>query len=152
MPAMVGAVQNDDLLVAVHLTFLTHEGRKSPLEPSKMMRGPVSGGAIKLLGEGRDLVVGEGIETSLSLYDVSLMRAGSRQVWAALSSSGMKSLRLPADPGTLWIGADGDRVGREAAQSLARRALALNWRVRISSAPEKLDWNDLMAGTLGVVS
>ena len=50
-------------------------------------------------------------------------------IWAALSTSGLRGLRLPAEPGRLTIGADGDTPGREAAHALAERAHALGWTV-----------------------
>ena len=90
------------------------------------------------------LVVAEGIETALSL--ASRLLSGPAAVWAALSTSGLRALRLPAAPGRLTIAADGDAPGREAARALAHRADALGWRVSLLPAPEGRDWNDVLAG------
>jgi len=46
------------------------------------------------------------------------------QVWADLSASGMKALRLPNCPGDLVIAPDGDAAGHSAVQALAQRAYA----------------------------
>ena len=63
-------------------------------------------------------MVAEGIETALSLAS-GLLRAPAA-VWAALSTSGLRGLRLPVQPGRLTVAADGDAAGREAAAALAR--------------------------------
>ena len=65
-------------------------------------------------------------------------------VWAALSTSGIRSLHLPPIPGRLTIAADGDQPGREAAFALASRATALGWRVSLLPAPNGRDWNDIL--------
>ncbi len=39
-----------------------------------------------------------------------------------------------------------DAPGRDAAQSLARRAQALGWQVMMLPAPEGFDWNDVLLG------
>src|SRR5262249_23184833 len=48
-PAMVALVTRglDDTPLAIHRTFLAHDGRnKAPLHPQKMMLGPCRGGAV----------------------------------------------------------------------------------------------------------
>jgi len=53
---------------AIHRTFLVRDGRgKAPVDPQKMMLGPCRGGAVRLGVPGDVLMVGEGIETCLSL-------------------------------------------------------------------------------------
>ena len=64
-------------------------------------------------------------------------------VWAALSATGMKSLRLPDHPGDLVIA---DDIERASAEVLAQRAYGLGWRVSILAAPEGCDWNDVLTG------
>lgn len=86
----------------------------------------------------------EGIETGLSL--LSGLISGPRDVWSALSTSGIKSLRLPPDPGWLTIATDGDDAGREAGNTLAFQASALGWKVSLLPAPDGRDWNDVLRG------
>ena len=90
------------------------------------------------------MVVGEGIETALSLAS-GLLR-GPATIWAALSTSGMRGLHLPTKPGRLIIAADGDKPGHDAAHALATRAHGLGWQVSLLPAPEGRDWNDILQG------
>ncbi len=144
IPALVGYIGGTDAF-AVHRTYLRIGGNgKTDLSPSKAMLGATKGGAVQLSEAPGRLVVTEGIETGLSL--LSGLLDGPATVWAALSASGMKSLRLPEHPGELVIAPDGDAVGREAAQALAHRAYALGWRVSLMPAPDGYDWNDVLTG------
>lgn len=75
------------------------------------------------------LMVAEGIGPALSLL-CGLMD-GPATVWAALSTSGLRGLRLPPQLGRLTIARDGDRPDREAAHALAKRAHAVGWQVSL---------------------
>ena len=76
---------------AIHRTFLARDGSgKAPVEPSKMMLGPCRGGAVRLARAGETLMVGEGIETCLSV-----MQMTGKPAWAALSTSGLRTFDLP---------------------------------------------------------
>lgn len=143
LPAMVALVDGGEGF-AVHRTFLRADGSgKAGLAGGdKMMLGRVCGGAVRLSnGPGR-LVAAEGIESALSL--LSGLLAEPSQVWAALSTSGMRSLRLPDRPAAVAIAADGDPEGRAAAQVLAQRAHASGWRVSILDPGEGRDFNDIL--------
>jgi phage/plasmid primase-like uncharacterized protein len=143
-PALVAIVDGAGGF-AVHRTYLAPDGTgKATVEPQKAMLGAVQGGAVRLTEALGPLVVAEGIETALSLAS-GLLRAPVT-IWAALSTSGMGGLRLPAMPGRLTIAPDGDAAGRTAAHALAERAQALGWRVSFLSAPDGRDWNDILQG------
>lgn len=141
-PALIALVEGGDGL-AVHRTYLRPDGRgKADIETNKAMLGPISGGAVRL-GKGQGpLVVAEGIETALSLFS-GLLRTPST-IWAALSTSGIRGLRLPSDPGRLTIASDGDPAGQAAAQALAERADGFGWAVSLLPAPDGRDWNDVL--------
>jgi phage/plasmid primase-like uncharacterized protein len=143
-PAMVAAVQGAGL-TAVHRTFLRPDGSgKADIDPDKMMLGATAGGAVRLTdGPGR-LVVAEGIESGLSLL-CGLLDAPAT-VWAALSTSGLRGLHLPAQPGRLTIACDGDTAGREAAHALAECAHGLGWMVGILDPGTGADFNDILTG------
>jgi hypothetical protein len=143
-PALVALVDGGDGF-AVHRTYLRTDGSgKAALAPDKMMLGAVAGGAVRLTdGPGR-LVVAEGIETALSLACGLL--SGPARIWAALSTSGMQSLRLPDIPGRLCIAPDGDKAGQGAALTLADRASREAWAVSILSPPTGGDFNDVLCG------
>jgi phage/plasmid primase-like uncharacterized protein len=141
-PALVAAVQRASL-PAVHRTYLRADGSGKPgIDPAKLMLGAVAGGAVRLTEGPGPLVVAEGIETALSLAS-GLLRTPAT-VWAALSTSGIRGLRLPDHPGRLTIAPDGDTAGREAANALAARAHALGWQVSLLPAPDGRDWNDIL--------
>jgi hypothetical protein len=141
-PAMVAAVEGDSF--AVHRTYLRADGGgKAGLDGGdKLMLGATAGGAVRLTDGPGWLVVAEGIETALSL-SCGLLGAPAT-VWAALSTSGIRGLRLPPQPGRLTIAPDGDEAGRKAAHALALRAHALGWQVSLSPAPDGFDWNDVL--------
>ncbi|MEV8468815.1 toprim domain-containing protein [Fluviibacterium sp. DFM31] len=142
LPALVALVEGGNG-IAVHRTYLRADGSsKAGVDPAKMMLGTTAGGAVRLTQGPGPLVVAEGVETALSLVS-GLLRAPAT-AWAALSTSGVRSLRLPVNPGKLTIAPDGDAAGREAANALAAYAHAMGWRVATLPAPDGRDWNDVL--------
>jgi hypothetical protein len=142
-PAMLALVTNgvSGEPTGIHRTFLTRGGdSKAPVDPAKMMLGPCSGGVVRL-GQPDDgmVMVGEGIETCLAA-----MQASSKPAWAALSTSGLRSLDLPRDIHDVLVLADGDDPGEAAANDCARRLKREGRRVRIARPPRGLDFNDLL--------
>ena len=145
-PALVALVTHglDDTALAVHRTFLAHDGAgKAPIEPQRMMLGPCRGGVVRLAPCDGSVMIGEGIETCLAA-----MQATHRPAWAALSTSGLLTLVLPASVRDVVILADGDDVGEAAAQDAAHRWGREGRRVRIARPPRGLDFNDLLLGHL----
>ena len=141
-PAMVALVTNgaDGTPLAIHRTFLARDGGgKAPVDPQKMMLGPCRGGAVRLADPGDVLMVGEGIETCLAA-----MQATGNTAWAALSTSGLRSLDLPRDVRDVIVLADADEPGEAAAHDCARRWKREGRRVRIARPPQGMDFNDLL--------
>jgi putative DNA primase/helicase len=94
LPAMVSLVTGgrEGRPIGIHRTFLRHDGgAKAPVEPTRMMLGPCRGGAVKLGRPSEVLLIGEGIETCLAAEQATGLPA-----WAALSTSGLRSLDLPS--------------------------------------------------------
>ena len=141
LSAMVGDVSTG----GVHRTYFEKTGERITGN-AKMMQGPCAGGAVALSGAQGPLVVCEGIETGLSL--LSGLLGGPATVWAALSTSGMKSLALPSAPGELIVATDSDDAGAGwiAGNVLAERAAALGWAVSLWPAPDGQAWNDALRG------
>ena len=139
LSAMVGDVWTG----GVHRTFFEKNGARIDRN-AKMMQGPCSGGAVRLSQGAGPLVVCEGVETGLSLLCGLL--AGPVTVWAALSTSGIRALRLPTTPGALIVAADSDDAGagHAAAEALATRAHGMGWQVSLLPAPAGMDWNDAL--------
>jgi putative DNA primase/helicase len=139
-PAMVALVTIDDAPIAIHRTFVGRDGAsKAPVDPQKMMLGPCRGGVVQLSTRGDPLMVGEGIETCLAA-----MQATGYAAWAALSTSGLRTLDLPIAVRDVIVLADGDDPGEAAAQECAARWKRQGRRVRIARPPVGLDFNDLL--------
>jgi hypothetical protein len=143
-PTMVALVTNgaDGTPIAIHRTFLARDGGwKAPIDPQKMMLGPCCGGAVRLAVPDDVLMVGEGIENCFAA-----MQATGHPAWAALSTSGLKTLDLPEDVRTVIVLADGDDAGELAARECALRWKHQGRRVRIARPPRGLDFNDMLLG------
>jgi putative DNA primase/helicase len=147
MPAMVARVEHVQRgAVGIHVTYLRPDGSGKadiPKRQQKACFGPVGGGAVRL-GIARPdqwLVVGEGIETTLSAV-VSCGFPG----WAALSEGGMRALMLPPEAAMVLICADNDAsgTGQRAARDAAERFLREGRRVRIAMPPVGTDFNDIL--------
>jgi putative DNA primase/helicase len=140
-PTMVTLVTNGaGAPVAIHRTYLARDGGgKAPIDPQKMMLGPCRGGAVRLAAPGDVLMVGEGVETCLAA-----MQGSGHPAWAALSTSGLRSLDLPTDIRDVIVLADGD--GDAAAHDCALRWKRQGRRGRIARPPQGLDFNDMLMG------
>ena len=103
------------------------------------MLGPCAGGAVRLSPPAEDLMVGEGIETV-----AAVMSATGRPAWVALSTSGLRALRLPEIVKSITILADRDPAGEAAALHAAARWKAEGRRVRIARPPHGQDFNDVL--------
>jgi putative DNA primase/helicase len=127
--------------LAILRTFLARGGEgKAPVDPQKMMLGPCLGGAVRLAEPGDVLMVGEGIETCLAA-----MQATGHPAWAALSTSGLRTLDFPKDVRNVIVLADGDAAGEAAARDCAWRWKREGRRVRIARPPQGMDFNDMLA-------
>jgi hypothetical protein len=140
LSAMIARVDNvDGELVAVHRTYL------AKVEPKKMALGRPAGGAVHLasLDAHRALIVGEGIESVLSL-----MQLRSLPGWAALGTSGLRSLILPRMTTRVLIAVDHDSngAGEAAARDAGQRWLLENREVRLAMPTGLGDWNDVLRG------
>ena len=144
-PAMIALVTRgtDNTPLAIHRTFLARSGTgKAPVDPQKMMLGPCRGGVVRLAEPGNLLMVGEGIETCLAA-----MQAIGCPAWAALSTSGLRTLDLPKTVSEVIVLADGDDPGEAAALECAMRWKNEGRRVRIARPPRGMDFNDLLIGS-----
>ena len=126
LPCMVAAIQAPDRsITAIHRTFIRGDGQdKAGVEKTKMMLGAIAGGAVRLAYAGSKMIVGEGLETCLSV-----MEATGLPTWALLSASNFLGLALPALPlaAEIVIAADNDKIknGKRAGIEAAEKAAAL---------------------------
>ncbi|RID91534.1 hypothetical protein D2N39_12585 [Gemmobacter lutimaris] len=178
-PAMLAAIQGPDgRFIGVHRTWFDPsrpKGKPAILHPVsgdrlkvKKSLGSVKGGAIRLTPPGRVLIMGEGIETTLTalLADeppgaaywagVSLGNmAGQRQLGQGLKYAGLPDLGdteafvPPAGVERLIFVQDGDsepRLTRSQLLSGIRRAMALRpgLRGQVAPCPAGVDLNDVL--------
>ncbi len=144
LPAMIAAIQDPaGQICAVHRTFLEPTGsRKTRVRQPKMMLGRSTGGAVRLALTKDRLCVGEGVETMLSVQQEMDLPC-----WAALSTSGLKALVLPARIIEIIICADADDPGEQAARAAAKRWKREGRKVCIARPPRGADFNDILVGT-----
>jgi hypothetical protein len=125
-------------LQGVHRTWLAPDGKgKAAVETQRRAMGHLLGNAVRLIPHDDILVVGEGIETMLSLSEV----APGLPVWAALSSGHLGAVLLPEGVQRLYIAIDRDPAGQRAAERLSARALDAGITVRVLE-PQLGDFND----------
>jgi hypothetical protein len=99
--------------------------------------GHLLGNAVRLTPHDDILVVGEGIETMLSLVEA----VPGLPVWSALSSGHLGAVLLPEGLQRLYIAIDCDPAGRAAAERLSARATEVGIAVRVLE-PRLGDFND----------
>ena len=146
-PALVSAITSIDGSTnrGILRTYLRLDGRdKADILRSRKMLGDARGCSVHLAPAGRKLGVAEGIETALSLMQLSHL-----PVWAALSTAGLEGLQLPDLPlaAEVVIGADndGNSAGLDSANKAAKRWTGEGREVRIALPPDDFgDWNDAL--------
>jgi hypothetical protein len=146
-PAMVALVTDAaDKPVGVHRAFLARDGSgKAPVSPARMSLGPIRGGAVRLGPAAKKIVVGEGIETVLSV-----MQSTGEPGWAALSTSGLRALVLPHIVEGVIVLADADEPGEAAARAAASRWARGGRQVRIAHPTTGYnDFNDMLRDRIG---
>jgi len=142
--AMVARIKHKDGTPAAHVTFLDREARKKFDDddyPIRKSLGPIKGGYVALAPAepDRPLIVGEGIETTLSAMQLT----GFPGI-AALNAGNMKVID-PPEASSYIIAADNDtnEVGQKAAKALAERLRAQGRHVHVAVPGEPdSDWND----------
>lgn len=127
---------------AIHRTYLAPGGMgKAALDPPRATLGPV-GSAVVRLSElrGDKLLIGEGIETSLSAG----LLAGA-PAWAALSGGNMARVPLPDSVAEVIVASDHDAPGQRAAWAAADAFMAQGRRVSVicPDIPGE-DFNDIL--------
>ena len=144
-PALVAAVSGPDgALEGVQRTWLHPERpAKAPVAQPRKALGRVHGHAVRFGAPGgtsTTLLVGEGIETVLSL----VAAAPALPAAAALSAGSLAAFVPPPGTARLLIAADRDAAGRRAAAGLEARVLAQGLAATVLT-PAHGDFNDDLA-------
>lgn len=138
-PALIAAATDGaGVLQGIHRTWLAPDGRgKASVETPRRAMGHILGNAVRLTPHDHILVVGEGIETMLSLSEV----APGLPIWAALSSGHLGAVLLPEGLQRLYIAIDRDLAGQRAAERLSARATEVGIGCHVLE-PQLGDFND----------
>jgi hypothetical protein len=139
-PALIARILDAQArLSAVELTYLEPNGlRATDLALSRKTVGVMPpGAAVRLAPAAADLLVGEGVITTLSAMD-RFKRPG----WALMAANNLAGWTPPPQVRRLLIAADRGRVGQDAAARLRRRLLGPGLEVAVlwPAAPFD-DWN-----------
>jgi Toprim domain len=117
-------------VAGVHITRLTSDGGKAPIDPVKIMVGAMSGLPIVLapVNDGLGLAITEGIEDGLSVFEETGLG-----VWAAGSAGNMPKIAaaLPPYVERTTIFAHRDETGVRFAKEAARLIAAMEVEVHI---------------------
>lgn len=148
-PAMVAAVTDiKGDVIAIHRTYLTHDGHKAPVPKVKKLLGSLNGGTVKLssLDNNDTVCLTEGIETGLAVH-----LSTGLPVCACVSAHGLKTVKLPDSVKQVHIMADldvsgtGERAGSELAQRLIKEGIQVKLVLPpgpIPSNKKSVDWLD----------
>lgn len=138
-PALIAAVTDEaGVVTSVLRTYLARDGRgKAPVAASRKALGALAGNAVRFGAITDTLIIGEGLETVLSLRRAFPMLP----LAAALSAQHLRAFRIPREVKRLIITADRDEAGLTAAIALQQRAQAEGIEARLL-LPRRTDFND----------
>lgn len=121
-PALVAAVSDPSgRIMGIQRTYLARDGStKAPVAAPRKALGLIAGSAVRFGDPNDVLIVGEGVETVLSLLAI----LPAMPMAAALSAQNLGAVQLPSSLKRLYVAADRDEAGINAAERLRRRAIA----------------------------
>ena len=146
-PVLLAAVTDGSGgIITLHRTFLTPDGGKAPLSsPKKLAPGAIEDGLIRLFPPTAILCLAEGIETALSVHEMTGL-----PVWSAISLTGLRKFgEVPEGVKKIHICGDNDRsyAGAAGAYELAARIRRSRPEIEVAVhiPPEPgTDWNDVL--------
>ncbi len=129
---------------AVHRTWLAPDGSgKAPLPVARKVLGAKSGAAIRFAPARARLLVGEGIETTLSVRQALPRRA----CWAGIDLHNMARLALPPEVRVITLLMDNDMKdptsGPKALEAARLHYGRAEVKVRAAWPPPGTDFNDI---------
>jgi hypothetical protein len=133
LPALVAGVQAaDGRIIAVQRIFLDPAtANKAAVPDPKKILGTSKGGAVRLSALGETLVIAEGLEDALTVWE-----ATGLPTWACLGTGGLKAVVVPESVRKVLIAADNDSPGRLAAFYTIARLSREGKTARIVLPPE----------------
>jgi putative DNA primase/helicase len=145
-PAMLARIDaRDGAMIGISRTWLVRDAAGNWRRRDRAMLGRAVGGAVRLAPPAETLAVSEGVESGLAVAQATAL-----PVWAGLSTSGLRSLLLPAAVRQVIILGDNDAngAGERAARDAAARWLGEGRQVRLAmpTLPDT-DMADVLLGT-----
>ncbi len=121
-PALIASIRDGGgKLTGVHRTWLAPDGSaKAPVSTPRRAMGHLLGHGVRFGMVDAVMAAGEGIETMLSLRQVT----PALPMVAALSANHLAALELPSTLHRLYLVRDDDLAGRGAVEALSARATA----------------------------
>ena len=143
-PALLAAIRTPDgAISAVEIAYLDPDGRAARRLrlPRKTVGSAPAGVAVRLSRPGAEMVVGEGVATTLSA-----MAGFDLPGWALLSAGNLARWSPPAGVGRVVIAGDRGPAGEAAAAELCARLRAEGTAADIRLPPAPFgDWNEVAA-------
>jgi putative DNA primase/helicase len=137
---MVAKAAKGSKLAGIHATYVS-EGKKKARRMYAVEDGSMNGSAIRLhkLNGGDSIVIGEGIETSLSASELIGLPA-----WAAMDAQKLEVVQIPDQIKRIVIAGDLDDsfTGQKASYSLAKRLKSEGKKVDVIFPTIGKDFND----------
>jgi putative DNA primase/helicase len=144
-PALLAGLHNPGgALTAVEITYLAPNGRRADdlRLPRKTIGVVPPGCAVRLDHAAEEMLVGEGVVTTLSAAERFSLPA-----WALTSTRNLRAWPPPPGVRSVLIAADRGTDGEASAERLRRRLVAIGLRVWVELPPAGCgDWNDWAAG------
>lgn len=141
-PALTARISDiEDRLTAVELTYLDRNGRlASGLRLTRKTVGLVpAGAAVRLAPPAAEMLVGEGVVTTLCAMDRFQLPG-----WALMAANNLAAWTPPAQVRHVLIAADRGAAGEGAAARLRRRLVSEGLKARILRPdPPFGDWNEV---------
>jgi len=139
-PCLVAAACDGDRRVTgIQRIYLTHDGRKAPVNRPKMALGTLRGSAVRLAPTTDRVWLTEGVEDGLAV--VQMM---GEPAWALLGTANFKSVVLPDSIRQVILAPDGDDAGQGVIQETAIRLAGQGREVRVAKLPAGKDWCDVL--------
>jgi hypothetical protein len=140
-PALVAAIRDAaGRLTAVEITYLAANGERARdlRLPRKTVGPPLAGSAVRLDPIAPELLVGEGVFTTLSASEWFGLPG-----WALLSTRNLRRWSAPEGVRSVLIAADRGKDGEASAAVLRDRLLAVEVAATIALPPRAFgDWNE----------
>lgn len=125
--------------IGIHRTYLSDDGEKSAV----CLLGAKKGGAIKLTPDaaiGSELAIGEGLETTLSHFEL-----GAHACWSVIDAGGLAAFPIIPNIKVLTVAVDNDAAGLKAYESCKDRWMGRGRAVvPVMSDVEGEDLNDVI--------